>query len=168
MITPFVLFEFIQIVVQTFQRFIDDVTRGPEGIFVCIDILVASTLSTSHPRALFSRLQEADVVINAGNCVFGATSLAFVGHTTSGDIIPSQEKVYLQPCSCDPSRRRGTSIEQFCYCLDRRPEFAPKTSSSGRFLRLSTPIHPALRLTPFCRRLPRALQHQGHLASHLQ
>ncbi|ROT72377.1 hypothetical protein C7M84_009229 [Penaeus vannamei] len=78
-------------------RFINDVTRGLEGVFAYIDILVASASEADHARhlrALFGRLQEAGVVINPGKCLFGAASLSFLGHTvTLLGIIPAQEKV---------------------------------------------------------------------------
>ncbi|ROT72055.1 hypothetical protein C7M84_009592 [Penaeus vannamei] len=78
---------------QTFQWFINDVTRGLEGVFAYIDdILVASASEADH--ALFGRLQEAGVMINPGKCLFGAASLSFLGHTvTSQGITPAQEKV---------------------------------------------------------------------------
>ncbi|ROT61808.1 hypothetical protein C7M84_020383 [Penaeus vannamei] len=83
---------------QTFQRFINDVNRGLEGVFAYIDdILVASASEADHARhlrALFGRLQEAGVVINPGKCLFGAASLSFLDHTfTSQGITPAQEKV---------------------------------------------------------------------------
>ncbi|ROT61806.1 Gag-Pol polyprotein [Penaeus vannamei] len=99
-ITPFGLFEFLRMpfglrnAAQTFQRFINDVTRGLEGVFAYIDdILVASASEADHARhlrALFGRLQEAGVVINPGKCLFGAASLSFLGHTvTSQGITPA-------------------------------------------------------------------------------
>jgi len=64
---------------QAFQRFINDVTRGLEGVFAYIDdILVASASEADHARhlrALFGRLQEAGVVINPVKCLYGAASL---------------------------------------------------------------------------------------------
>ncbi|ROT83192.1 transposon Ty3-G gap-Pol polyprotein [Penaeus vannamei] len=102
-ITPFGLFEFLRMpfglhkAAQTFQRFINDVTRGLEGVFAYIDFLVASASEADHAchlRALFGRLQEAGVVINPGKCLFGAASLSFLGHLiTSQGITPTQEKV---------------------------------------------------------------------------
>ncbi|ROT74961.1 hypothetical protein C7M84_006527 [Penaeus vannamei] len=95
-ITPFGLFEFLRMpfglhnAAQTFQRFINDVTRGLEGVFTYIDdILVASTSEVDHDRhlrAFFGRLQEAGVVINPGKCLFGHT-------VTPQGITPTQEKV---------------------------------------------------------------------------
>ncbi|ROT82924.1 hypothetical protein C7M84_023909 [Penaeus vannamei] len=74
-----------------------DVTRGFEGVFAYIDILVASISEADHARhllALFGRLQDAGVVINPGKCQFGVASLSFLGHTvTPQGITPAQEKV---------------------------------------------------------------------------
>ncbi|ROT78754.1 reverse transcriptase [Penaeus vannamei] len=103
-ITPFGLFEFLRMpfglrnAAQTFQRFINDVTRGLEGVFAYIDdILAASTSEADHARhlcALFGRLQEAGVDINPGKCQSGVASLSFLGHTvTPQGITPAQEKV---------------------------------------------------------------------------
>ncbi|ROT84431.1 hypothetical protein C7M84_022380 [Penaeus vannamei] len=102
-ITPFGLFEFLRMpfgfrnAAQTFPRFINDVTRGLEGVFAYIDdILVASASEADYTRhrALFGRLQEAGVVINPAKCLFGAASFSFLGHTvTSQGINPVQEKV---------------------------------------------------------------------------
>ncbi|ROT61804.1 hypothetical protein C7M84_020379 [Penaeus vannamei] len=103
-IAPFGLFEFLRMpfglrnAAQTFQRFINDVTRGLKGVFAYIDdILVASASEADHARhlrTLFGRLQEAGVVINPGKCLFGAASISFLGHTvTSQGITPAQEKV---------------------------------------------------------------------------
>ncbi|ROT65882.1 reverse transcriptase [Penaeus vannamei] len=103
-ITPFGLFEFLRMpfglrnATHTFQRFINDVIRGLEGVFAYIDdIFVASTSEADHARhlrALFGRLQGAGVVVNPGKCQFGVASLSFLGHTvTPQGITPKQEKV---------------------------------------------------------------------------
>ncbi|ROT82718.1 hypothetical protein C7M84_024114 [Penaeus vannamei] len=80
------------------RRFINDVTRGLEGVFAYIDDVLVASISeadhTRHLRALFGRLQDAGVVINSGKCQFGVASLFFLGHTvTPQGITPAQEKV---------------------------------------------------------------------------
>ncbi|ROT75320.1 gag pol polyprotein [Penaeus vannamei] len=117
-ITPFGLFKFLRMpfgfcnAAQTFQRFINDVTRGLEGVFTYIDdILVASTSEADHAHhlcALFGRLQEAGVVINPGKCLFGAASLSFLGHTiTPQGITPVQER--LPPVTIQRLRSSDTA-----------------------------------------------------------
>lgn len=79
---------------QTFQSFINNVTRGLEGVFAYIDILVTSTSEADHAChlwALFGRLQEAGVVINPGKCQFGVASLSFLGHTVTPQDITAGE-----------------------------------------------------------------------------
>lgn len=88
--TPFGLFEYVRMpfglrnAAQTFQRFIDEVTRGLSFVFAYLDdILVASATPDEHEqhlRVLFDRLQEFGLVLNPTKCVFGVDSLEFLGH----------------------------------------------------------------------------------------
>lgn len=102
--TPFGLFEFTRMpfglrnAAQTFQRFIDSVTRGLPSTFAYIDdILVASTTPDeheSHLRQLFARLAAHGVVINIQKCEFGVSSTEFLGHhVSSNGIAPLPNKV---------------------------------------------------------------------------
>ncbi|CAI2724326.1 unnamed protein product [Schistosoma spindalis] len=114
-ITPFGLFEFLRMpfglknAAQTFQRFMDDVTRGLDFVFVYIDdVLIASASieeHVQHLQTLFDRFQQYGVVINPSKCIFGAPALEFLGHyIDSRGIRPLQEKVdaiinYPEPTS---------------------------------------------------------------------
>ena len=89
-ITPFGLFEFVRMpfglrnAAQTFQRFIDDVTRGLPFVYAYLDdLLIASSSAVEHEvhiRTLFDRLTKYGVVINTSKCQFGVSSLTFLGH----------------------------------------------------------------------------------------
>ena len=64
-ITPFGLFEYIRTPFglrnagQTFQRFMDEVVRGLEGVFVYVDdILVASKNEKNHEHHLSALLPD--------------------------------------------------------------------------------------------------------------
>ena len=91
--TPFGLFEFLRMpfglrnAAQTFQRFIDAVLRGLDFVYAYIDnLLIASSSEAehlTHLEILFQRLSEYGVVINPSKCVFGASSLDFLGHHVS-------------------------------------------------------------------------------------
>ena len=88
--TPFGLFEFTRMpfglrdAAQTFQRFMDEVTRGLPFVYVYLDdLLVASTSEEEHLihlRLLFNRLAEYGVVVNPSKCQFGVSTLTFLGH----------------------------------------------------------------------------------------
>jgi hypothetical protein len=94
-ITTFGLFEYTRMPFrlrnsgQTFQRMMDRVIAGLEGVFCYLDdILVASPDPESqrhHLQMLLSRLREYGLVLNAKKCVFGQPAVEFLGHSVSGD-----------------------------------------------------------------------------------
>ena len=96
-ITPFGLYEFCRMpfglrnTAQTFQRFIGDVCRDLDFVFVYLDdILVASCSPEEHLqhlRTLFQRLSDHGLVINPAKCEFGKSQLNFLNHTISADAI---------------------------------------------------------------------------------
>ena len=69
---------------QTFQRFIDHVTRGLDFVFVYLDyLLVTSPDHKTHKKylkILFKRLTEYGIIIGPDKCQFGTTELRFLGH----------------------------------------------------------------------------------------
>ncbi|CAB3379534.1 Hypothetical predicted protein [Cloeon dipterum] len=93
--TPFGLYEFIYMpfglrnASQTFQRFMNEVTRELPFVFVYIDdILVFSRDPDEHAehlRILFKRLDSYGLVLNASKCVFGASEVDFLGCRISSD-----------------------------------------------------------------------------------
>ena len=70
---------------QTFQRFIDDVCRDLDFVFVYLDdILIASSSLTEHLqhlRTLFEPLSSHGLVINPTKCEFGKPEVNFLSHT---------------------------------------------------------------------------------------
>ncbi len=92
-ITPFGLFEFpfmtfgLRNAAQTFQRFIDEVTRDLPFIFAYIDdLLLASANETEHKehlRIVFQCLQHYGLVINTTKTCLGLKEIEFLGHTIS-------------------------------------------------------------------------------------
>jgi len=102
--TPFGLFEFIRMPFglrnagQTFQRFMDQVLRGLHFCYVYIDdVLIASTSEEEHQnhlRQVFQRLSDYGILINPAKCLFGVSSLEFLGHHVSSEgIRPLDSKV---------------------------------------------------------------------------
>lgn len=102
--TPFGLYEFpfmtfgLRNAGQTFQRFVDEITRGLNFCYAYLDdFLVFSRDEREHEnhlRRLFNKLQEYGLVINMSKCVFGASSVTFLGYSvSSAGIKPLNEKV---------------------------------------------------------------------------
>ena len=88
--TPFGLFNFTRTPFglrnsgQTFQRFIDHVTRGLDFVFVYFDDLLVTSpdhkTHKKHLRILFARLSEYGIIIGPEKCQFGTSELSFLGH----------------------------------------------------------------------------------------
>lgn len=102
--TPFGLFEFnfmafgLRNAAQTMQRLMNAITSDLPFTFVYLDdILIASRNPEehlAHLHALFKRLSETGLIINADKCEFGKPSLIFLGHlVTSDGFKPSPAKV---------------------------------------------------------------------------
>ena len=88
--TPFGLFNFTRTPFglrnsgQTFQRFIDLVTRGLDFVFVYLDYLLVTSpdhkTQRKHLQILFTRLAEYGIIIGPEKCQFGTSELSFLGH----------------------------------------------------------------------------------------
>ena len=101
--TPFGLYEFpfmsfgLRNAAQTCQRFMDEVLRGLDFLYVYIDdILIASSSEEEHQNHLlqvFQRLKDYGILINPEKCVWGVTAVNFLGHeVTQKGIKPLPEK----------------------------------------------------------------------------
>lgn len=132
--TPFGLFEFLRMpfglrnASQTFQRFMDEVFRSFDFVFVYIDdILVGSpdkSTHLSHLEKVFQRLSEFGIRINSSKCVLGVESLDFLSHTiTSDGILPTKAKI--DAISTLPSPTSIKKIQQFLGMLNYFHRFLP-------------------------------------------
>ena len=69
---------------QTFQRFIDHVTRGLDFLFVYLDDLLVTSpdhqAHKKHLRIILTSLAEYGIIIGPEKCQFGTTELSFLGH----------------------------------------------------------------------------------------
>ena len=84
--TPFGLFNFTQTPFglrnsrQTFQCFIDHLTRGLDFVFVYLDdLIVTSPDHKKHLQILFKRSAKHGIIIGPEKCQFGTTELSFLG-----------------------------------------------------------------------------------------
>ncbi|GFW58005.1 transposon Ty3-I Gag-Pol polyprotein [Trichonephila clavipes] len=94
---------------STFQRFIDEVTRGLKGVYAFIDdILIASQNVQEHTtnlRALFERLDYYGLTIKPSKCTFGVDSLKFLGIQVSSEGHTNKKK------PSHPSKNPQTPLE---------------------------------------------------------
>ena len=120
-ITPFGLFEFLRMpfglrnAAQTFQRYMDNIFRDLDFVFVYIDdILIFSDDAESHIKHLelvFSRLNNYNLKISIEKCVFCVPDITFLGHKIDKNgILPSAEKTsaileYPKPTDYSSLRR---------------------------------------------------------------
>ena len=103
-ITPFGLFEFLFMPFglknagQDFQRMMDSILRDIPHVFVYLDdILVASSSEEEHVedlRRVFDELAANGLVVKRAKCIFGASSLEFLGyHVSAEGVTPLPQKV---------------------------------------------------------------------------
>ena len=103
-ITPVGLYEYTKMPFgmrncgNTFQRFMDQVTRGLNFCFAYVDdVLVASSSfeeHKTHMHELMRRFAQYGVVLNKNKCVFGVSEITFLGHlVTQEGIKPLPQKV---------------------------------------------------------------------------
>jgi hypothetical protein len=102
--TPFGLYEFpymtfgLRNAGQTFQRFVDEMTRDLEFCYAYLDdFLVFSKDQNTHKdhlRQIFARFKDYGMVINPSKCVLGASEVTFLGYSISPEgIKPLPAKV---------------------------------------------------------------------------
>lgn len=133
-VTPFGLFEFpfmtfgLRNAGQTFQRFIDEVTRGLDFCFPYLDdVLVYSPDENTHRqhlRILFDRFRDYGVVVNSSKCVLGASEVIFLGHVISAEgTRPPEERV--QNLRDFPPPQTVQSMRRFLGMLNYYRRFIP-------------------------------------------
>ncbi|GBM04010.1 Transposon Ty3-I Gag-Pol polyprotein [Araneus ventricosus] len=135
--TPFGLFESTRMQFElcnasaTFQRFIDEVTRGLPGVNAFVnDILIASKNPEQHfqhLKTLFARLDEYGLCINVSKCIFGALTIDFLGFNLSENgIKPLPNKI---KCILDfPKPDTLTQLRRFLGMFNFYRCFIPKAA----------------------------------------
>ena len=134
---PFGLYEFTKMpfglrnAAQTFQRFIDEVTRGLDFVYAYIDdVLIASANPAEHEqhlRLLFHRFQQYGVIINPSKSIFGLDTLEFLGDkVTQHGIQPLESKV--QAIRDFPLPTPITKLREFLGLINFYRRFIPKCS----------------------------------------
>jgi hypothetical protein len=106
---------------QTFQRFMDNILRGPEFCFAYIDdiLIFSHTLEEHehHLRTVFDRLQTYGILINPAKCVFKASEVIFLGYKVSAECSrPLEERgAHLQDC---PPPKTISQLRRFLEMLN--------------------------------------------------
>ncbi|KFD62660.1 hypothetical protein M514_03771 [Trichuris suis] len=158
--TPFGLYEYkrmpfgLRNSAQTFQRFMDQVTRDLDFCFVYLDdVLVASKTAREHDAHLadlFDRFLKYGVKLNPAKCVFRASSLEFLGfHLSADGIPPLQQKVAAIERFPTPSNIN--ELRRFLGCINFNRRFIPGAAvllAPLERLISSKPGRQAIRLSP--------------------
>ena len=137
-VAPFGLFEYLRMpfglknAAQTFQRFMDNVFRDMQFVYVYLDDILVASSSTEghciHLRQLFERLSEYGIVVNPQKCVLGQSSLDFLGHRiTSDGIHPLQDRV--QAIRDYPQPRTAKSLKEYWDLLNFYRRFVPHSAA---------------------------------------
>ncbi|CAK1599624.1 unnamed protein product [Parnassius mnemosyne] len=116
---------------QTFQRFVDEVTRGLDFCYCYLDDFLIFSRSESeyeeHLRQIFNRLKEYGMLINTSKCVFGASEVTFLGYKISANgIKPLQEKV--QAIKDFPSPKNVRQLRRFLGMINFYRRFLPNAA----------------------------------------
>ena len=140
-ITPFGLFEFVRMpfglcnAAQAFQRFMDIVTKGLEGVFVYVDdILVVSKNKTEHEqrlRQLFARLSQYGLIVNPSKSVLGTTEVTFLGFTINEHgVKPKEDKV--KAITAFPTPTTFGKLSEFLGMTNFYHRFIPQCSELAK------------------------------------
>ncbi|GFW16762.1 hypothetical protein TNCV_1639981 [Trichonephila clavipes] len=133
-ITPLGLFESTRMqfglcnAAATFQRFIDEVLRNLPFVFTFVDdILVASSSPEEHLQILFTRLQQYGLSLKPSKCIFGVTSIKFLGFKVSeSGIEPLSDRV---DCILNfPQPTTLTQLRRFLGLFNFYRRFVPKAA----------------------------------------
>jgi hypothetical protein len=119
----------------TFQRKVDRAVADLEAVFAYADDMdVASRNAEEHDihlRQLFTRLREHGLVINVEKCVFGASSIQFLGHHLSAEgVEPLPENVSAVKDFPRPSTVK--ELQMFLGMVNFYPRFLPGAARALR------------------------------------
>lgn len=133
--TPFGLFEFLRMPfgirngAQSFQRFMNQIFKNLDFIFIYIDdLLIASPTREQHEihlRKVFHILSDHGININPAKCTFGVKELDFLSHRVQQDgIKPSTDRVTVITEFPVPSSI--TQLQRFLGMINHYHRFIPR------------------------------------------
>ena len=131
---------------EIFQRVVDDLLQGLEGVIVCIDdILVFGKDQQEHDirmKMMLQRLNDANLKLNWAKCQFRRTHVKYLGHwLTDQGILPDTDKLRaIQDMPCPTS---VTDIRRFLGMATYLAKFNPLLSQ------VTTPLRQLAKMDPF-------------------
>lgn len=145
--TPFGLYEFpfmtfgLRNAGQTFQRFVDELTRGMDYCYAYLDdFLIFSKDEQEHEkhlRQVFTKLKEYGMVINTSKSIFGAKEVNFLGYNVTSDgIKPLETKV--EAIKEFPTPKTVKELRRFLGMVNFYRKFLPKAAQ------IQAPLHALL------------------------
>ena len=157
--TPFGLFNFTRTPFglrnsdQTFQRFIDHVTRGLDFVFVYLDDLLVTSpdhkTHKKHLRILFVRLAEYGIIIGREKCQLSTAELSFLGrHACAEGISPLPSAVDAIVNFVKPEKQRA--LRRYLGMVNYYHRFIPQCAAKSTPLNnlLTAAIEGHTRLSP--------------------
>jgi Reverse transcriptase (RNA-dependent DNA polymerase) len=150
-ITPFGLFKFVRMPFglknagMTFQRLMDRLFFDIPFVFLYLDdLLIASRSAAEHRRHLrevLQRLQDNGLVLNADKCVWGQSSMEFLGHQVSAQgVAPLADRIAA--VRDFPQPRTVQQLQAFLSLFNFYRRFVPAAAAVIR------PLTDALRGSP--------------------
>ena len=127
---------------QRFQRLMDSVFHDIDSAFVYLDdILIASSTEKKHLndlKAVFRRLTDHGLVIRLEKCLFGVSSLEFLGHQVSKNgSRPTQAKAKV--IQTFPQLSTMKRLQEFLGMINSYHRFMPNISA------ILSPLYGALK-----------------------
>lgn len=116
---------------QTFQRFVDEMTRGLDFVYPYLDdFLIFSRTQEQHENHLhqiFTRMKDYGVLINTAKCVFGEAEVTFLGYSiTEKGTKPLNNKV--QAISDFPIPKTVRQLRRFLGMINFYRRFIPNAA----------------------------------------
>lgn len=145
--TPFGLYEFpymtfgLRNAGQTFQRFVDEITRGLDFCYTYVDDFIVyskdQNTHVDHLRQLFIRLKKYGMVINTPKCVFGASEVSFLSCKVSANgVEPTHDRI--QAIEDFPVPKTVKELRRFLGMINYYRRFLPKAAE------VQAPLHALL------------------------
>lgn len=132
---------------EIFQKLMEQILNGCEGCCIYIDdIIVHGETKQQHEiriQKVLQRLKEYNVSLNDDKCVFGATSVNFLGHQLSNKgIKPTYDKIkairlFREPTTMEETR---SFLGLVNYVGKFIPDLATKTAPLRKLIKSNTPF----------------------------